>query len=65
MKIVDENQNTTLRAAVPVWLMEQERSFAWLARKVGVSRSLIALWIKEESNISKPILDKIEEIIKI
>lgn len=61
--MVDFKQNKELRAAVPLWLKENERSWAWMARKIGVSRSLFTHWVREDCNISKEKLDRVESII--
>lgn len=61
--MVDYEQNERLRAAVPVWLRENERSWNWLARKAAVSRSLLSQWKREDCNISKKRLERIEDLI--
>ena len=61
--MVDHEQNKRLRIYLPIWLLENERSWTWLARKAGVSRSLLSQWRKEDCNIGKERLDRIENII--
>ena len=62
--MVDCEQNKRLRAFVPVWLRENERSWNWLARKAGVSRSLLSQWKREDCNIGKERLDRIERLLE-
>lgn len=62
-KVVDIEQNKRLRKALPMWLRLVDHNYSWIARKLNVSNSLITLWLQEQTNISKPILDKMEEII--
>ena len=62
-KIVDIEQNKRLRRLLPVWLRQVEHNHSWIAKKLDVSNSLITLWLQEKTNISKPILDELEQII--
>lgn len=62
-KLVDIEQNKRLRKQLPEWLRQVEHSHSWIARKLNVSNSLITLWLQEKTNISKPILDELEQII--
>lgn len=61
--MVDYEQNRRLRLYLPIWLRENERSWAWLARRAGVSRSLLSQWRKEDCNIGKERLSRIEDLI--
>lgn len=63
-KTVNIEQNKRLRKLLPVWLRQVERTHSWIAKKMNVSNSLITLWLQEKTNISKPILDKLEQIIQ-
>lgn len=62
--MIDYEQNKRLRAVLPVWLRENERSWNWLARKAGVSRSLLSQWKREDCNIGKERLDRIERLLE-
>lgn len=62
--MVDYEQNRRLRLYLPIWLRENERSWAWLARQAGVSRSLLSQWRKEDCNIGKERLSRIESLIR-
>ena len=63
-QMIDYEQNKRLRAVLPVWLRENERSWNWLARKAGVSRSLLSQWKREDCNIGKERLDRIERLLE-
>ena len=62
-KNIDEEQNKKLRVDLKNWIIKEERNYSWVAKKLGVSKSLLTLWIQEKTNISKPILDEMENII--
>ena len=62
-KNIDEEQNKRLREDLKEWIEKEERNYSWIAKKLGVSKSLLTLWKQEKTNISKPILDEMEAII--
>lgn len=62
-KTIDEEQNKRLREDLKEWIEKEERNYSWIAKKLGVSKSLLTLWKQEKTNISKPILDEMEAII--
>ena len=62
-KNIDEEQNKKLRVDLKNWIIKEERNYSWVAKKLGVSKSLLTLWIQEKTNISKPILDEMENLI--
>lgn len=57
------NENI-LREQLKTFLTKEERSIAYVARQINISRTSLSLWIRGERELSVVVLEKIDNFIK-
>ncbi|MDB2071402.1 helix-turn-helix domain-containing protein [Clostridium paraputrificum] len=57
------NENI-LREQLKTFLTKEERSIAYVARQIDLSRTSLSLWLKNKRELSVVVLEKIDNFIK-
>ena len=57
------NENI-LREQLKTFLTKEERSIAYVARQIDLSRTSLSLWLKNKRELNVVVLEKIDNFIK-
>ena len=57
------NENI-LKEQLKTFLTKEERSIAYVARQISLSRTSLSLWIRGERELNVVVLEKIDNFIK-
>lgn len=64
MKGGDKMNENILKEQLKTFLTKEERSIAYVARQINLSRTSLSLWIRGERELSVVVLEKIDNFIK-
>lgn len=60
----EEMNENILKEQLKTFLTKEERSIAYVARQINLSRTSLSLWIRGERELNVVVLEKIDNFIK-